>query len=154
MEARWTRIVTAGGLLLSAMGDELRAQTTVTQRVNFRVLPARRAVIAMSTQPGPGSTSAVVRLGTLTLSTNEPNQKLVASIDQPTPGRTSPSGAVVAAGNASSAGRLTSGTGATDVLTPIPVTGAQLRVALPMSDGAPIAVRKARLVTYTLIAAP
>ncbi|NUO63244.1 MAG: hypothetical protein HOQ34_06720 [Gemmatimonadaceae bacterium] len=153
MEARWTRAVTLGGLVLFAMSGELRAQTVVTQRVNFRVLPARRAVVAMSPQPGMRSTSAVMRLGILTLWTNEPSQKLVLSLDRPASDRIL-SVAVVAPRDASSEGRLTSGTEATDVMTRIPMTGSWLPITVSMSEGAQITAREARLVTYTLIAAP
>lgn len=76
------RMLVLGGFLMLAGGRPLAAQSA-TQMVTFRVLGrSRAAVTPIATPLAVHPTSATVANGTFALSTNEANQKIVASIDR------------------------------------------------------------------------
>lgn len=145
----------AGGMLMLGAAHAASAQSA-TQLVRFRVVAQRRAAVTPIARPlamRPASASAAT--GTLTLSSNAKNQKIVASIDRAMPAGSSLSATIGAPGTGRSAGVRTLGTRATDVVTGIAVTdGARLPIAYQVTGTASGATRAGgpRLVTYTILA--
>jgi hypothetical protein len=143
-------------LALSATGSTLRAQTA-TQTVTFRVVGVNRAVVAGMTAPlDARPRSASVGRASYALSTNEASQKITASLDRSMPAGTALSVALTAPAGATSRGKTTLGTAATDVVMEIPagVNGAQpLEYTMSGAPAGPLAA-ESRVVTYTIVAEP
>jgi hypothetical protein len=137
------------------------AAQTATQVVNFRVDPVSH--LAVSGNPAPLIVSAAVAGGTPTastasnttysISTNELNQKIVASLNQPLPPGIDLEVTLGAPAGASSRGAIPLATAAADLVTGISTTASS---ALPMTYRLTAAVTASvtsatRTVTYTIV---
>jgi hypothetical protein len=147
--------VTAMALSMSAGAQ------TATQVVHFQVNPVNQ--LAVSGNPAPlvvssavaGSmpTSASVSGTSYAVSTNETNQKIIASINATMPAGLSLEVSLAAPSGAASAGPVTLGTSGADVVTGITATAAS---ALPITyrlNASPSAdlTSQARTVTFTIV---
>src|SRR6476661_3287892 len=73
-------------LALSVGAGRLDAQQQVTQTVRIEVVAVNHAAATAAALPvAPRATSAAATRGTLSLTTNEANQKISASLDRPLP---------------------------------------------------------------------
>lgn len=153
-----SRTLLAGLLIALAAAAPVAAQRSVSQVVTFHVLGQSRATVAPMAAPiAVRHTGATVAKGVMTLTTNESNQKIVASID-----RSMPAGAILSAAlhaplTATSAGRQVLDTRATDVVTGIAATTAaqlpiEYQVTGSSSSASSARAGEQRVVTYTIIA--
>jgi hypothetical protein len=151
------RTILAGAMIALAAAAPLAAQRSVSQVVYFHVLGQSRAAVAPMAPMAVRQSGATVANGVMTLSTNESNQKIVASLDRPMPAGSTLSAALRAPRAATSAGRQQLDTRATDVVTDIAATtAAQLPIEYQMARSAnadaPAGAGEQRIVTYTIIA--
>jgi hypothetical protein len=153
------RTILAAAVIILAGTAPLAAQRSVSQVVNFRILGQSRATVApMATPIALGQTGATVASGVMTLTTNESNQKIVASLDRAMPAGATLSAALRAPLAAASTGRKLLETRATDVVTGIAATtAAKLPIEYRVQNANPASQEPARdgeqrLVTYTIIA--
>jgi hypothetical protein len=149
----------AVGVASGATLRPLAAQQSASQLVIFRILPASHASVApvarpMSLQGAPdaGHTS-------WSIATNQPDRKILASLDRALPRGTSLVVAVGAPSGATSAGPVVLDTVAADVVTGIPVV-TQNDLPLRYTVNAPTAGTRAPAdaqmvtVTYTVVEEP
>lgn len=151
----------AGVLALGLVSESPLAQTA-TQTVTFSVVSMSRAavsgtaspiIVRMATASG-APTSASVGGTSYAITTNESNQKIAASLDEPMPSGVSLAVSLAAPAGAASAGSKNLGIASADVVTGISGVSA---MALPIvytlsaTAGAPVAPRK-RVVTFTITA--
>ena len=155
-----TRTILAAAVIILAGAAPLAAQRSVSQVVNFRILGQSRATVAPMAAPiAVRQTGATVASGVMTLTTNESNQKIVASLDRAMPAGAALSANVRAPRAATSAGLQLLDTRATDVVTDIAATtAAQLPIEYQVERSAGVASEEParagelRVVTYTIIA--
>ena len=140
---------------------EIHAQTA-TQVVRFQVSAINQ--IAVSGSPAPmiinsataGSAPTPVTAGgtSYAITTNEANQKITASIDQPLPTGVTLEVTLAPPGGASSPGAVSLGTAAADVVTGISSTNASslpITYRLSASTNVQMAVPADRTVTFTVV---
>ena len=116
----------AGVLALGLVSESPLAQTA-TQTVTFSVVSMSRAAVSGTTSPimvrtaivSRAPTSASVSGTSFAITTNESNQKIAASLDEPMPSGVSLAVALAAPAGAASAGRTNLGTVSADVVTGI-----------------------------------
>jgi hypothetical protein len=148
-------------LILAAVTASNSAAQTATQVVNFRVDAVSQ--LAVSGNPAPLVVSVAVAGGaptattasntTYSISTNELNQKIVASLNQPLPAGIDLEVTLAAPAGATSRGAIPLATAASDVVTGISTTASS---ALPMTYRLTAAVTASitsatRTVTYTIV---
>ena len=129
-------VVFTGVLALGIVASTLSAQVAI-QTVTFSVVSTSRAAISGTSSPmivrsATGSrapTSASVGGSTYAITTNEANQKIAASLDQPMPSGVVLAVSLQAPAGAASLGRKNLGTASADVVTGITAVSA---VALPI----------------------
>lgn len=132
-----------------------------TQVVQFRVDAVSRMAVSGNPAPlvvsaagaGDALTSASGSTTTYAISTNESNQKIVASLDQPMPTGTSLEVTLAAPSGASSRGVIGLATSGADVVTGISTVASSalpITYRLSASPAAPIA-SAARTVTFTIV---
>ena len=133
-----------------------------TQVVTFQVTAINE--VAVSGNPAPmvistataGSAPAAVS-GTGTsyaITTNEPNKKITASIDQPLPAGVTLEVSLAAPDGAASLGHVALGTGGTDVVTGISAANASalpITYRLSATTTAATMAPQARVVTFTIV---
>jgi hypothetical protein len=149
------------GVAAIAFAGVAEAQTA-TQVVQFQVNAINQIAVTGSVSPmvinsataGSAPASVTSTGSTYAISTNESNQKITASIDQPMPSGVQLEVALVAPGGASSAGNVTLGTASADLVTGISSTAAS---SLPITyrlSATPIAQvsPSTRTVTFTIVA--
>ena len=151
----------AGVLALGLVSESPLAQTA-TQTVTFSVVSMSRASVSGTASPiivrtataSGAPTSASMGGTSYAITTNESNQKIAASLDEPMPSGLSLAVSLAAPAGAASAGTTNLGTASADVVTGISGVSA---MALPIvytlsaSADASLAPRK-RLVTFTITA--
>ena len=139
-------------LVLSTAAGRLEAQQQVTQTVRLEVIAVNRGMATATVLPvASRATSAAAARGTLSLTTNEANQKVTASLDRPLPAGMMLSVAISAPSGVESAGRtMLSAATASDVVTGIPTGDTKsMPVQFVVSGG-----EATRVVTYTVVGAP
>ncbi|MFI5257593.1 MAG: hypothetical protein ACHQRK_10055 [Gemmatimonadales bacterium] len=151
------RTILAGAMIALAAAAPLAAQRSFSQVVHFSVLGQSRAAVAPMAPMAVRESGATIAKGVMTLTTNESNQKIVASLDRPMPAGSSLSAAVRAPASARSAGRQLLGTQAASLVTRIPATvEATLPIEYEVAGSAmadsPAGAGAQRIVTYTIIA--
>jgi hypothetical protein len=158
MDMRWMVIRATATLFVA---NTALAQTA-TQVVRFQVSPINQ--IAVSGNPAPlviGSATAgsaptpVSAAGTTyAITTNETNQKITASIDQPMPTGVTLEVTLAPPGGAASAGAVTLGTAGCDVITGISATNAAslpITYRLSAVTNAQMNTPADRTVTFTIV---
>lgn len=151
--------VAALAALVVIAGDAAGQQAT--QVVNFRVDAVSQLAVSGNPAPlvvsaavaGQGPVSALGSTTTYAISTNESNQKIVASLDQAMPSGVDLEVTLAAPGGASSRGAVALATAGADVVTGISATAAS---ALPITYRLSASVSAdvtstARTVTYTIV---
>lgn len=149
----------AVGVTLGALGRPLAAQQTASQLVIFRVLPASHAAVAPVARPMSLQGAQAESRSSWSIATNEPDRKILASLDRALPRGSSLVVTLAAPDGATSAGPVVLDTIATDVVTQIPVTaqsGLPLRyvVNATSAGSAAPALPQAVTVTYTVVEQP
>lgn len=140
--------------LLLAAAAPMAAQTA-SQTVGYRVVAWQQAAVQqhapMTVRPGASAVSA----GSYNFASNEANQKISASLDQPMPRGTTLAVAMAAPAGGRSVGDATLGTQGVDVVTGIPASESN-GLAMRYSVRATEALRTAehRTVTYSITSAP
>jgi len=139
-------------LALSVGAGRLDAQQQITQTVRIEVVAVNHAAATAAALPvASRATSAAATRGTLSLTTNEANQKISASLDRPLPAGMMLSVAISAPG-AESAGRTTlSAATANDVVTSLPTGDTK---SMPVQFVVTGGEATSRTVTYTVVGAP
>jgi len=145
-------VVTAGGA----------AAQTATQVVHFRVDAVNQLAVSGNPAPlvvsvavaGQSLTSASGSTTTYAISTNESNQKIVASLDQPLPSGLGLHVQLAAPAGATSKGSVALATAAADVVTGISATTSSALMITYSLDASPVAgvTSATRTVTYTIVA--
>ena len=158
---RCTSWITALAGAFGLIGAEVGAQTA-GQTVRFSVVPISRVSVSVAPTPlvvntavaGNAPTSARVARATWVISTNEANQKVVASIDQPMPNGLLLAVSLDAPTGAHSAGATSLGTASVDLVTGVSaVSSMSLAVVYSLSSTSQAAVAGGvRLVTFTITA--
>ena len=155
---RRTLVAVAGVALNAGIAGGQQA----TQVVQFRVNPVSEIAVSGTPAPlvvgsaiaGSAPTSATSSGTTWAISTNESNQKVIASIDAIMPTGLSLEVALAAPAGASSRGLVPLGTSGADVVTGISTVAAS---ALPISyrlsatPSAPVSSAQTRTVTFTIV---
>ena len=149
----------AVGVTLGAATRPLAAQQTASQLVMFRVLPASHAAVAPVATPMSLQGDRAESRSSWSIATNQPDRKILASIDHPLPRGSSLIVSLAAPSGARSAGPVGLSTVATDVVTGIPVTtesGLPLRYVVnsTAASGREVADPQAVTVTYTVVEEP
>jgi phage-related minor tail protein len=157
------RVAALGSLVAISLSTETARAQTATQTVTFSVVPTSRVVVSASTAPttvtrrtsNAAQTSASMSGASYGITTNEPNQKIAAAIEQAMPAGVTLAVSLAAPTGAVSAGSRILGTLASDVVTGIAAVSAS---ALPIvytlnapAAAAPMAARS-RVVTFTITA--
>ena len=146
--------------MLAALPAVEAGAQTATQVVHFQVNAVNQ--IAVSGSPTLAITSAVAGSGLTSVSstgssyaitTNEANQKITASIDQPMPAGVTLEVQMDAPGGALSAGTVQLGTAGTDVVTGITSTASSaLPITYRLNAGTQVHLGPtARTVTFTIV---
>jgi len=158
METR--RSLTIAAVLALATAGSGAAQTA-TQVVNFRVDPVNQLAVSGNPAPlvisasiaGENPTSATASTTTYAISTNESNQKIVASLDQSLPSGIGLEVTLAAPNGASSRGATALATAGTDVVTGISATASSaLPITYRLNAAVSAGVSSAtRTVTYTIV---
>jgi len=160
---RGSWVVGAVGIVVSvASGATMRplaAQQSASQLVIFRVLPASHASVAPVTKPISLQGTQLESHTSWSIATNQPDRKILASLDRPLPCGSALVVTLSAPTGATSAGPVVLDTVATDVVTGIPVTTQSelpLRYLVNADSAASRAVTDAQAVTvtYTVVEAP
>lgn len=151
----------AGTLVLGLVAESLLAQTA-RQTVTFRVVPMSRVAVSGPASPvivGTATASRALdrapgRGASYTITTNESNQKIAASLDAPMPSGVSLAVSLAAPAGAVSAGSTDLGTASADVVTGISgVSATALPIVYTLSASADTAVApRKRVVTFTITA--
>ena len=155
------RALSVGLIAVFAALTGARAQTA-TQVVTFSVVPVNRVAVSGAPAPltigsavaGQAPSSVTADGGTWAVTTNEPNKKITASVDQALPGGMSLEVSLAAPAGASSPGSVALGTSATDVVTGISTLNAAalpITYRLTASPGAPVSGASTRTVTFTIV---
>lgn len=137
------------------------AAQQATQVVHFRVDAVNQLAVSGNPAPlivsaaiaGEAPTSATASTTTYAISTNEVNQKIVASLDQPLPAGIGLEVTLAAPTGASSRGATTLATSGSDVVTGIaPIASSALPITyrLNATVSAPV-TSVTRTITYTII---
>ena len=157
---RWT--AAAAGLLAIGSGTGSLLAQTATQTVTFRVVSMSRVAVSGSGSPVIVRTVTASRApdrapghgASYTITTNESNQKIVASLDAPMPSGVSLAVSLAAPAGAVSAGSTDLGTASADVVTGISgVSATALPIVYTLSASADTAVApRKRVVTFTITA--
>ena len=137
----------------------LAAQQTASQLVIFKILPASHAAVAPVTRPMSLQGENAERRSSWSITTNQADRKILASLDRALPRGSSLVVTLTAPAGARSAGPVVLDTVATDVVTGIPVTSER---ELPLryvvnADGAggrTVSDAQSVLVTYTVVEQP
>jgi hypothetical protein len=154
-------LVAVGTIALLVSAHDACAQTA-TQVVQFQVNAVNQIAVTGSPAPmvinsataGSAPTSVTAGGTSYAVTTNESNQKITASIDQPLPSGVTLEVSLAAPGGASSAGNVPLSTAGTDVVTGISSTAA---AALPITyrlSATPVvqmSTPEARTVTFTIV---
>src|ERR1035437_6831102 len=151
----------AGVLALGLVSESPLAQTA-TQTVTYSVVSMSRASVSGTASPiivrtataSGAPTSASMGGTSYAITTNESNQKIAASLDEPMPSGLSLAVSLAAPAGAASAGTTNLGTASADVVTGISgvsVMALPIVYTLSASADASLAPRK-RLVTFTITA--
>lgn len=154
---RYDRLAVAAAALMALMTGAGRVEAqTATQVVGFKVVPMNRVAIgtasaSFTTQRAATNsaapTSAMVAGSSYGITTNEKNQKIVASINAPLPAGTTLAVSLGAPAGAVSKGMKTLGTTAADVVTGITaLTATELPITYALNARQPVT----RVVTYTI----
>ena len=151
----------AGVLALGLCSSSLSAQTA-TQTVTFSVVSMSRAtfsgtasaLVVRSATAGRLPTSAAIGGTTYAITTNEWNQKIAASLDEPMPSGVSLAVSLAAPAGAISVGSRTLGTASADVVTGISgVSAAALPIRYTLeANRVPTSASRPRMVTFTIMA--
>ncbi|HEX6597832.1 MAG TPA: hypothetical protein VF034_00820 [Gemmatimonadaceae bacterium] len=147
------------GVASGATLRPLAAQQSASQLVIFRVLPASQASVAPVPRPMSLAGARDESHVSWSIATNQPDRKIVASLDRPLSGGGALVVTLAAPAGATSAGPVVLDTAATDVVTGIPaITQSELPLHYRMnSDGTgsrPAADAQVVTVTYTVVEAP
>src|SRR6266545_6919173 len=153
--------VLTGAVSILALTDDARAQTA-TQVVRFQVNAINQVAVSGSPAPmvinsaTPGSAPAPVIGGgtTYALTTNESNQKITASIDQPLPSGVTLEVTLSAPAGASSAGAVPLSTAGADVVTGISSASASalpITYRLSATPAVQMSAPESRTVTFTIV---
>jgi hypothetical protein len=153
----WALLLCAG----AGAASDARAQYA-TQVVTFRVVAINRvavsgnpdALIVSTAAAGQEPTSATATGSTYAITTNEPNKKITASVDQPLPSGIVLEVALAAPAGASSHGSVVLTTAGSDVVTGISATTAgalPITYRLSASPAAQVTAPAARTVTFTIV---
>lgn len=142
-----------------AAARPLAAQQTASQLVIFRILPASHATVAPVTKPMSLQGDQAESRTSWSIATNQPDRKILASLDRALPRGSSLVVTLAAPEGATSAGPVVLDTTATDVVTRIPVTdqsGLPLRYVVNTTSAGSrgIAEAQAVTVTYTVVEQP
>jgi hypothetical protein len=149
----------AVGVSSGATLRPLAAQQTASQLVIFHVLPASHASVAPVATPMSLKGAPEERRSSWSIATNQPDRKILASLDRALPRGTSLVVAVGAPSGATSVGPVVLDTVAADVVTGIPVvTGNELPLRYTVKADtagtrAPADAQKVT-VTYTVVEEP
>jgi hypothetical protein len=157
------RQMTMVGVVVGMLGAGLNAGAqTATQVVRFQVGAVNQIAVSGSPAPmivssaAPGSApTPVVVVGTsYAITTNEPNKKITASIDQAMPLGITLEVTLAPPGGASSAGSVSLNTAAADVVTGISTLNASslpITYRLSVSTGTVVGASGDRTVTFTVV---
>lgn len=146
----------AVGLAFGAAPRPLAAQQTASQLVIFRILPASHAAVAPVARPMSLRGDQAESRTSWSIATNQPDRKILASLDRALPRGSSLVVTLAAPDGATSAGPVVLDTTAADVVTRIPVTdqsGLPLRYVVN-ATGAREPIAQAVTVTYTVVEEP
>ena len=157
---QWRMRVNVGLAAVVAAAGSAAGQTA-TQVVHFRVDAVSQLAVSGNPAPlvvsaavaGQGPTSASASTTTYAISTNESNQKIVASLDQAMPSGTDLEVTLAAPSGASSRGAISLATSGSDVVTGISTTASSaLPITYRLNAGISASVVSAtRTVTYTIV---
>lgn len=143
------------GLVLGAGARSVQAQQTATQTVLLRVIASSQASVQNAVAAVPMRSTGMgtaVTTGTYGITTNETNQKIVASLDRPMPQGMSLSVTMAVPVGASALAGTTVGTPAVDVVTGIPVSASSgLPITYSVHGSSARAKAERRVVTYTFM---
>jgi hypothetical protein len=138
------------------------AAQTATQVVHFRVDAVNQLAVSGNPAPlvvsaaiaGQSPTGATGSTTTYAISTNESNQKIVASLDQPLPPGLGLHVQLAAPAGATSSGSVALATAAADVVTGISASTSSALMITYSLDASPAAgvTSATRTVTYTVVA--
>ena len=147
------------GVACGATWRPLVAQQSASQLVIFRVLPASQASVAPVRRPMSLAGARDESHVSWSIATNQPDRKIVASLDRPLSSGSALVVTLAAPAGAASAGPVVLDTAATDVVTGIPaITQSELPLHYRMNgDGTrsrPAADAQVVTVTYTVVEAP
>ncbi len=155
-----------GGALLASGWASLQAQSSATQLVTFRVLPAREAsasapalpmaIPARAGESAGAGTSAAIGRASYALTTNEANQKVAVGLDRAMPKGLVLSVALGAPAGAASAGAVPISVVSADLVTGIPaLSSGSFPAAFVLSATASPTTATpgtTRIVTFTIVA--
>jgi hypothetical protein len=147
------------GVTFGATLRPLAAQQSASQLVIFKILPASHATVAPVTEPMSLQGENAERRSNWSITTNQADRKILASLDHALPQGSSLVVTLTAPTGARSAGPVVLDTVATDVVTGIPVTSQRelpLRYVVNADSTGSRAATDARtvLVTYTVVEQP
>jgi hypothetical protein len=161
MRLYWIAAAFADVLALAIEPGSSLAQTA-SQTVTYSVVSMSRAAVSGTASPilvrtatvSRAPTSASVSGTSFAITTNEANQKIAASLDEPMPSGVSLAVSLAAPAGATSAGTANLGATSTDVVTGISRVSAE---ALPIvytlrASASALALSQTRVVTFTITA--
>lgn len=138
-----------------AMMGQSAAQTVHFQvnAVNQLAVSGNPTLAITSATPGTGLTTATASGATYAITTNETNQKITASLNQPMPDGVALEVTLAAPAGAISAGSVSLGTASADVVTGISATAASALPILYRLNASPQVQigPTARTVTFTIV---
>jgi hypothetical protein len=149
------------GILTLGVASQSASAQIATQTVTFSVVSMSRAAVSGTVSPimvrsvraDRAPTSASVGGTTYAITTNEANQKIAASLDQPMPTGVSLAVALAAPAGAASRGTTNLGTASADVVTGITgVNATALPIVYTLSASSAPAAPSTRVVTFTITA--
>ena len=150
------------GILALGIGSESILAQTAIQTVTFSVVSMSRVAVSGPASPiivrtataSRAPASAAGRGASYTITTNESNQKIAASLDAPMPSGVSLAVSLAAPAGAVSAGSTDLGTASADLVTGISgVSATALPIVYTLSASADTAVApRKRVVTFTITA--
>jgi hypothetical protein len=157
------RIVFAGAAAAIVAPCLSASAQTATQIVRFQVNAVNQLAVTGNPSPlvvntataGSAPTAATSSGTSYAITTNEPNQKITASIDQPMPSGLALEVSLAAPAGASSAGNVQLGTASSDVVTGIANTASAslpITYRLLATPAAQVVGPSSRTVTLTIVA--
>ena len=152
-------------LVATTVAPRVTAAQTASQVVTFEVTPINQLAVSGNPAPliintaaaGNAPTSVTSSATTWAVTTNEIGKKVTASLNSALPSGVTLAVSLGAPGTASSAGNVTLGTSAVDVvtgLTKLNASGLTLSYTLAATAAAGIVASDTRTVTFTLVAGP